>query len=190
MISVVKVKYDEVAAGGPARLFRSDRDGLDDGAQSRDFIWVGDIVDIMLWLLEHPGVSGLFNCGTGVARSYLDLAAAVCTAAGQPTRIDFVDMPQALRGQYPVLHPGRHGPAAGGRLRPPVHLAGGRRRAAMCRTTCCAATRISDHPSIRTPDRILRDAACPDLPAVRPGAGASRAVRQYAGMRSPTSSAW
>ena len=100
MISVVKVKYDEVAAGGPARLFRSDRDGLDDGAQSRDFIWVGDIVDIMLWLLEHPGISGLFNCGTGVARSYVDLAAAVCAAAGQPTRIEFVDMPQALRGQY------------------------------------------------------------------------------------------
>ena len=100
MISVVKVKYDEVAAGGPARLFRSDRDGLHDGAQSRDFIWVGDIVDIMLWLLEHPGVSGLFNCGTGVARSYLDLAAAVCTAAGQPARIEFIDMPPALRGQY------------------------------------------------------------------------------------------
>ncbi|WP_428374453.1 ADP-glyceromanno-heptose 6-epimerase [Lichenicoccus sp.] len=100
MISVVKLKYDEIAAGGPARLFRSDQPGLADGAQSRDFIWVGDIVEIILWLLEHPAVSGLFNCGTGVARSYVDLATAVCTAAGQPARIEFIDIPQALHGQY------------------------------------------------------------------------------------------
>src|SRR4029077_149842 len=61
MISVVKVKYDEIAAGGPARLFRSDQPGLADGAQARDFIWVGDVVDVMLWLLAAPGISGLFN---------------------------------------------------------------------------------------------------------------------------------
>ena len=54
MISVVKVKYDEVAAGGPARLFKSDQPGLADGAQARDFIWVGDVVDVMLWLLDTP----------------------------------------------------------------------------------------------------------------------------------------
>jgi ADP-L-glycero-D-manno-heptose 6-epimerase len=50
MISVVKIKYDEIAAGGPARLFRSDVPGLPDGQQARDFIWVGDVVDVMLWL--------------------------------------------------------------------------------------------------------------------------------------------
>ncbi len=100
MISVVKVKYDEVAAGGPARLFRADRPGLADGAQARDFIWVGDVVEVLLWLLDHPRVSGLFNCGTGVARSYLDLAHAVCDAAGRPRAVEFVDMPAALRGQY------------------------------------------------------------------------------------------
>lgn len=100
MISVVKVKYDEVAAGGPVRLFRSDRAGVADGAQARDFIWVGDVVDVILWLLDNPQVSGLFNCGTGVARSYLDLAHAVCDAAGQPCDVEFIDMPPALRGQY------------------------------------------------------------------------------------------
>ncbi|GBQ12434.1 ADP-glyceromanno-heptose 6-epimerase [Swaminathania salitolerans] len=100
MISVVKVKYDEVMSGAPARLFRSDRPGLADGAQARDFIWVGDLIGIMLWLLEHPEVSGIFNCGTGAARSYLDLAHAVCDAAGVPRRVSFVDMPEALRGQY------------------------------------------------------------------------------------------
>ncbi len=100
MVSVVKNKYDEVARGGPARLFRSDRPGLADGAQARDFIWVGDVVDVLLWLLDHPEVSGLFNCGTGVARSYLDLAHAVCDAAGWPRAVEFVDLPRSLHGQY------------------------------------------------------------------------------------------
>ena len=100
MISVVKVKHDEVAAGLPARLFRSDRAGLADGAQRRDFIWVGDVVDVLLWLLDHPDVSGLFNLGTGRARTYLDLAHAVSDAAGRPREVAFVDMPTALHGQY------------------------------------------------------------------------------------------
>ncbi len=100
MISVVKVKHDEVAAGRPARLFRSDQAGLADGAQRRDFIWVGDVVDVMLWLLDRPDVTGLFNLGTGTARSYLDLAHAVCDAAGRPRSVEFIDMPLALQGQY------------------------------------------------------------------------------------------
>ena len=100
MISVVKVKYDEVAAGGPARLFRSDVPGLADGHQARDFIWVGDVVDVMLWLLDNPRVNGLFNLGTGRARTYLDLANAVCDAAGKPRSIEFIDMPGSLKGQY------------------------------------------------------------------------------------------
>ena len=100
MVSVVKVKYDEVAGGGAARLFRSTEPELADGAQRRDFIWVGDVVDVLLWLLDSPQVSGLFNVGTGQARSYADLAAAVCDAAGVPRRIEFIDMPDALRGQY------------------------------------------------------------------------------------------
>lgn len=100
MISVVKVKHDEVASGGPARLFRSDQPGLPDGAQARDFIWVGDVCDVMLWLMDTPGVSGLFNLGTGRARTYLDLAHAVCDAAGKPRQVQFIDMPPALVGQY------------------------------------------------------------------------------------------
>jgi ADP-L-glycero-D-manno-heptose 6-epimerase len=100
MVSVVKVKYDELAAGRPARLFRSDREGLADGAQARDFIWVDDVVDVMLWLLDTPGVNGLYNLGTGRARTYLDLAHAVCDAAGLPRRVEFIDMPPDLRGAY------------------------------------------------------------------------------------------
>ena len=54
----------------------------------------------MLWLLDTPAACGLFNCGTGTARSYLDLAHAVCDAAGVARRVEFVDMPDALRGHY------------------------------------------------------------------------------------------
>jgi len=100
MISVVKLKHDEVATGAPARLYRSTEPHLADGEQRRDFIWVGDVVDTMLWLLDMPGVSGLFNVGTGQARSYLDLAHAVCDAAGRSRNVEFIDMPEPLRGQY------------------------------------------------------------------------------------------
>jgi ADP-L-glycero-D-manno-heptose 6-epimerase len=100
MISVVKVKHDEVAAGGPTRLFRSDQPGLPDGEQKRDFIWVGDVIDVMLWLMETPSVGGLYNLGTGQARTYLDLAHAVSDAAGRPRAVEFIDMPASLRGQY------------------------------------------------------------------------------------------
>src|SRR5438445_606143 len=69
MISVVKIKHDEIAADGPAALFRSDQPGIGDGEQRRDFVWVGDAIDVMLWLLDTPRANGLFNVGTGEARS-------------------------------------------------------------------------------------------------------------------------
>ncbi len=100
MVSVVKVKHDELAAGRRPTLFRSLDPAVPSGHQARDFVWVGDVVDVLLWLLDTPGVSGLFNLGTGTARSYLDLAQAVCAAAGAPPEIEFVDMPERLRGQY------------------------------------------------------------------------------------------
>jgi ADP-L-glycero-D-manno-heptose 6-epimerase len=100
MISVVKVKYDEVSAGGPARLFRSSEPGLPDGEQKRDFIWIGDVIDVLLWLLDTPTGNGVFNLGTGRARSYIDLAHSVCDAAGVPRKLEFIDMPESLRGQY------------------------------------------------------------------------------------------
>jgi ADP-L-glycero-D-manno-heptose 6-epimerase len=100
MISVVKVKYDEIASGLPASLFRSVVAGIADGEQARDFIWVGDVVDVMLWLLDTPEVCGIFNVGTGISRSYLDLAYAVSDAAGVPRSVEFIEMPQVLKPQY------------------------------------------------------------------------------------------
>ncbi len=126
MISVVKTKHDEVAADGPARLFRSDKPGVADGAQRRDFVWVDDVVDVMLWLLDRPAVSGLFNLGTGRARTYLELAHAVCDAAGKPRRVEFIDMPGVAGRAIPVIHRSADGPAASSRLPGPVHAARGR----------------------------------------------------------------
>jgi len=100
MISVVKRKADEIAAGDPARLFRSGRPDIADGEQRRDFVWVGDCVSVLLWLIDTQGASGLFNLGTGRARTYLDLAHAVFAAMRKPPEIVFVDMPPALVGQY------------------------------------------------------------------------------------------
>ena len=100
MISVVKIKHDDILAGHKPRLFRADQPGMRDGDQRRDFIWVGDLVDVMLWLYDTPTVSGLFNLGTGHARTYHDLALAVCAAAGAPPEIEYIDLPERLRGQY------------------------------------------------------------------------------------------
>ncbi len=100
MISVVKVKHDEVCAGGPVKLFKSDRPELADGEQKRDFIYIDDVIAALRFLLTAPSISGLFNLGTGLARTYADLARAVCAANDVAERIEYIPMPEALRGQY------------------------------------------------------------------------------------------
>jgi ADP-L-glycero-D-manno-heptose 6-epimerase len=100
MASVVLHKYRQIAAGNPATLFRSDRAGIEDGEQLRDFVHVDDCVAVMLWLLDNPHVSGLFNVGTGTARSFLDLTRAIYLALGKKPEIAFVDMPVDLQGKY------------------------------------------------------------------------------------------
>jgi ADP-L-glycero-D-manno-heptose 6-epimerase len=82
------------------RLFKSHRDGVADGEQKRDFIFVEDTVAVMRWLLDTPSVSGIFNVGTGEARSFRDLIAAMFRALGRVPNIDYVDMPTAIREQY------------------------------------------------------------------------------------------
>jgi ADP-L-glycero-D-manno-heptose 6-epimerase len=100
MASVVFHKFQEALRGEPAKLFRSDRAGIADGEQMRDFVHVDDCVAVMLWLLDNPEASGIFNVGSGRARSFLDLVRAMYRAMGQPERIEFVDMPPDLRGKY------------------------------------------------------------------------------------------
>jgi len=100
MISVVKLKHDEVAGGGPARLFRSTEPSLADGDQARDFIYIDDVVAALQFLIDAPVLHDLYNLGTGTARSYADLARAVCAANNVPERIEYIDMPLNLHGQY------------------------------------------------------------------------------------------
>jgi len=100
MKSAVAQNFERVRRGEPMRLFRSYRPDYADGGQLRDFVYVRDCVDVMVWLLRNPQVSGLFNVGTGAARSWLELAGALFAAAGLARRIEFIDMPEQLIAKY------------------------------------------------------------------------------------------
>ena len=100
MRSVVNKSYAVVRDTGRISLFRSDRPDYADGCQDRDFVYVKDAAAVTVWLADHPGANGIFNCGTGHARTWLDLARALFAAVGREPRVDFVDMPEKLRGRY------------------------------------------------------------------------------------------
>jgi ADP-L-glycero-D-manno-heptose 6-epimerase len=100
MASVLSRVFDEAKAGRAVRLFKSHRPGIADGDQRRDFIYVDDAVAIVRWLLETPSVSGIFNVGTGLARSFRDMIVALFQALGRPPQIEYVDMPAAIRDKY------------------------------------------------------------------------------------------
>lgn len=99
--SVIYQFLPQVQKDGVIRLFKSEKDGCCDGDQQRDFVYVKDCVNFMNHLLETKPKPGLYNCGTGKARTFNDLAKAVFAAMDiSPAKIEYIDMPQALRGQY------------------------------------------------------------------------------------------
>lgn len=100
MASMVFHGYRQICADGEVRLFRSYRPEYADGGQLRDFVYVKDVCDVVLWFLEHPDQNGLFNVGTGKARSFAQLAQAVFHALGREPRIRYVDMPEGLKERY------------------------------------------------------------------------------------------
>ena len=100
MKSVVAQIWPKVAAGETVSLFRSHNPNYADGGQLRDFVFVDDVVDITEWLLNTPDVSGVFNAGSGQARSFADLAHATFAAAGKEASIDYIDMPEVIRDRY------------------------------------------------------------------------------------------
>ena len=100
MRSVVVKTHAAAARGEPVKLFRSHHPDYPDGGQMRDFVSVRDCVAVMLWLLDSPGVNGLFNLGTGRARTFADLAAAVFSALGKQANVVYVDTPPELRDTY------------------------------------------------------------------------------------------
>lgn len=98
--SVVAHIFPLVKEDKEVQLFKSYNPAYADGQQLRDFVWVGDCVDVIMWLLENPQISGLFNVGTGQARSFYDLAKSTWTAMGKTPKIGFKEMPEELRGKY------------------------------------------------------------------------------------------
>ncbi len=100
MRSVAEQVYPLAQRDEAFQLFKSHNPKYPDGGQLRDFVWVGDCVNVMLWLLDHPKINGLYNLGTGKARSFANLAQAVYAAAGKDPKIAFRDMPEELREKY------------------------------------------------------------------------------------------
>jgi ADP-L-glycero-D-manno-heptose 6-epimerase len=100
MMSVLARRFDDVKAGRPVQLFKSHREGIADGDQRRDFIYVDDVVRVMMWILATPSVNGLFNVGTGTARSFKDLMLSAYAALGAKPNIQYIDMPEQIRGSY------------------------------------------------------------------------------------------
>ena len=100
MMSLVAKRFDDAKAGSAIRLFKSHRAGIADGEQRRDFIYVDDAVAVVRWLLETPSVSGIFNVGTGKARSFRDLMTAMFAALGRKPAIEYIDMPASIRDSY------------------------------------------------------------------------------------------
>jgi len=98
--SVVSHIYPLAKEDKISKLFKSCNPQYADGWQLRDFVWVGDCVNVVLWLLDNPQISGLFNVGSGEARSFYDLAKNVYMALDKEPKIEFIDMPENLRAKY------------------------------------------------------------------------------------------
>jgi len=100
MASMVWHAYQQIVRAGEVALFRSTDVAYPDGGQQRDFVFVADCLTHLLWLWQQPHVCGLFNSGTGIARTFNELVRAVCAALGCPPHIRYIEMPVALRRQY------------------------------------------------------------------------------------------
>jgi ADP-L-glycero-D-manno-heptose 6-epimerase len=100
MASVVFHAFNQIRKTGKMKLFRSHHPGFADGEQSRDFIYVKDVVDVIIHMMEHRPVSGIFNLGTGRAASFLELVNHVFSAMEKEPEIEFIDTPEEIRDKY------------------------------------------------------------------------------------------
>jgi ADP-L-glycero-D-manno-heptose 6-epimerase len=103
MMSVLAKRFPDAKAGKPVALFKSDRTGIPDGGQSRDFIYVKDAAAMTLWFLDHASVNGIYNVGTGIARSFRDQMTAMFGALRRDPDIEYIPMPKELSGRYQYL---------------------------------------------------------------------------------------
>lgn len=100
MRSVVLKAFEQIRSSGTMQLFKSYRKEYKDGEQVRDFVYVKDAVDMTLFFLENRNIGGLFNIGSGVANTWNRLAAAIFNALAKPPKVDYVEMPEAIREKY------------------------------------------------------------------------------------------
>ena len=100
MRSVVNKAFAQILETGKVGLFKSYRPEYEDGKQERDFLYVKDAVEMTLFLAEQPGAGGLYNIGSGVAQSWVDLAEAIFAAMDREPSIEFIEMPESLREKY------------------------------------------------------------------------------------------
>lgn len=100
MASVIWHAYNQISKSGKMKLFRSHNSNYKDGEQMRDFVYVLDVVEVCYWLMHHRKNSGIYNLGSGKARTFLDLTRAVFKAMGKPEDIEFIDTPKDIRDKY------------------------------------------------------------------------------------------
>lgn len=100
MRSVASQIWPDVASGRTVKLFRSYHPDYAHGGQLRDFVYVRDVTDVVAWLAASPNINGVFNLGSGKARSFKELAEAVFKAAGREPEIEYIEMPKAIRDKY------------------------------------------------------------------------------------------
>ena len=100
MTSVIFKAFHQIKETGKVRLFKSYLPKYPDGGQLRDFVYVKDCLNVMWWLFNNPAANGIFNLGTGKARTWNDLIKAVFAAMGIKTNIEYIEMPESLRNQY------------------------------------------------------------------------------------------
>jgi ADP-L-glycero-D-manno-heptose 6-epimerase len=100
MASVIWHAYNQIKSSGAMKLFRSHNPSFKDGEQMRDFIYVKDLVDVCYWLMQHRKNSGIYNLGSGKARTFLDLVKATFKVMGIKENISFIDTPADIRDKY------------------------------------------------------------------------------------------
>lgn len=100
MRSVINKSFPQVSEKGRMTLFKSHRPDYADGNQVRDFVYVKDAVEMALFFMDHPAIGGIFNIGTGKARSWNDVAGALFSALGKQPNIEYIPMPETIRDKY------------------------------------------------------------------------------------------
>jgi len=100
MTSMVYTAFEQIQETGVVKLFRSENEAYADGEQMRDFIYIKDLIKIIFHFIDHPEINGLFNAGSGKARTWNDLVSSVFKALGKEEKIEYVDMPAIMRNKY------------------------------------------------------------------------------------------